>query len=56
MVHRTAQEIVGHSIESVDNEGYTIWLADFLPEEIQPFNQHLKNDPFRDRFKEFFIL
>lgn len=29
---------VRYIVECVDSEGYTIWLADFLPEEIQSNN------------------
>jgi hypothetical protein len=33
-VFQTSQK-VAYCVECVDNEGCTIWLADFLPEEIQ---------------------
>jgi hypothetical protein len=26
---------VGYIVESIDSKGFTIWLADFLPDEIQ---------------------
>ena len=38
MVHRTAAEIVAYTVECVGNDGDTIWLSDFLPEEVQPIN------------------
>jgi hypothetical protein len=25
----------GYIVESVDEDGYTVWLADFLPEEVE---------------------
>lgn len=28
-------EAAGYIVESVDAEGYTVWLADFLPGEVE---------------------
>jgi hypothetical protein len=33
-VYTTDGKAAGYVVENVNQEGYTIWLADFLPEEI----------------------
>ena len=33
-VYQTGDEIKGYIVESIDSEGRTIWLADFLPDEL----------------------
>lgn len=37
-VYRIDQKNAAYCVESINNEGYTIWLADFLPEEIHPID------------------
>ena len=37
-VYTTDGKTAGFIVENVNKEGYTIWLADFLPEEIQSNN------------------
>ncbi|MBI1765802.1 MAG: DUF4926 domain-containing protein [Acidobacteria bacterium] len=33
-VYQTSDKAEGYIVESVDSEGRTIWLADFLPDEL----------------------
>ena len=35
-VYSVQSEAVGYIVESVNEEGNTVWLADFLPDEIAP--------------------
>ncbi len=34
-VHAVDSGVAGYLVECVDAEGYTVWLADFLPDEIE---------------------
>jgi hypothetical protein len=34
-VHASGGEAAGYTVEAVSADGYTIWLADFLPDEIE---------------------
>ena len=37
-MYAVAGKAVGYVVENIDSEGHTVWLADFLPEEIQVRN------------------